>query len=122
VNDITTGQSISFLINTDLGLGMLEADLLGRITFDNLFGASPIPKKNWLIITIIPVLSALPLFGLIGTISNWVEHIAITSSSSIYGSILLLQFLWYAVNRGSFSPGKPVQINCEPACPLEVVS
>jgi hypothetical protein len=122
VNNLAIGQSFPFLINRELGIGLLEPNLPGGITFANVYGRVPIPIKCWIRILFVPLLTVIPLLGLIGSVSVFVQQATSAIGLPIlYWWTIILQLIWYYANRRYFSPGKPVQINCEPACPLERV-
>ena len=117
VDDLVVGQSVDVLLNRQLGLGLLEPNLPGGITFENLYGITPVSKECWFRILVIPLLSLLPLLGLIGSVSAFIQQQAVIGGSFVYGLPMLLQAAWLFKNRRYFSPGKPVPIDCESELP-----
>jgi hypothetical protein len=123
VNNLAIGQSFPFLINRELGIGLLEPNLPGGITFANVYGRLPIPIKCWIRILFIPLLTAIPLLGLIGSVSVFVQQAtSVIGLPILYWWTIIMQLIWYYAYRRYFSPGKPVRINYDPACPLERLS
>lgn len=105
-NDMYLGTSVTVLVNAKLGIGWLERDLPCGITFAHLFGWEPVPGTSWLMMLVIPVLTPVPLLGLIGPVAAFVQL------HSLYWWPFILQFIWYGGNRKRFfCPGEPFQLN-----------
>lgn len=118
VHDLEVGEYVSVLLNSKLGLGCLEPDLPGGITFENVHGDERIAIECWIRILFIPVLSLIPLLGLIGPILAFVEQVVFTLNFPLFWLPAMLQFIWYLSFRGYFSPGKPFRLNVESGyCP-----
>jgi len=112
VDDLVIGQSFPVLINRELGFGLLEPNLSGGITFENVYGIEPISKECWIRILFIPLLTVVPLLGLIKSVSTFIQQATFTIGLPIlYWWTIILQVIWFCSNRRYFSPGKPIQLN-----------
>lgn len=106
--DLVVGQSVRVLINRTMGIGLLEPDLPGGITFANVYGVESIPLKCWGKILVIPFLSIVPLLSLNGSISTFIQNATKTIGLPIlFWWTFVLQIIWYHRNRRHLFPGKP---------------
>jgi hypothetical protein len=112
VDDLVIGQSFFILINHKLGVGLLESNLPGGITFANVYGLEPISKICWFRILVIPVLTFIPLLGLIGSVSALIQQVHLTIGTPfLHWTTIVMQGICFFFNRRYFSPGKPIPLD-----------
>lgn len=109
--DMPVGESVTVLVNAKLGMGWLERDLPCGITFAHVYGWEPVPRMNWLMVLFIPVLTLVPLLGLIAPVAQFVQL------HDLYWWSPVLQFIWYVGNRQRFFCScRPFQLNPRRGC------
>lgn len=109
-NDMQVGESVTVLLNAKLDMGWLECDLPRGITFAQLCGWDPVPGTSWLVALVIPVLTLVPLLGLIGPVAAFVQL------HGLYLGSFILQLIWYSGNRKRFFSDEPFQLNPRRGC------
>ena len=120
VNDLQLNETVRVFLNQELGAGLLEPNLPGGLKFDHVYGMEPIPLKCWWRIMFVPLLTVVPLVGLSGPASNFIQQMAAkTGWPVIYYVTIIPQWVWCFFNRRYFSPGKPVELNAADECCLK---
>lgn len=114
VDDLIVGQEFPFLVNRERCIGLLEPDLPGGISFEVVAGLAPISVQLWRRILVVPLLTLIPLLGLLKPVSAFLEQ----ATPIIGGTILFwfpfgIQMIWFFTHRRVFSPGEPVSLGPE---------